>query len=457
MSIGAAADASLNKKINTILADFGENINIGILVQDAKTGKVLYTRNADRYFMPASNQKLFTAFAALNYLGANFTYQTRLFVDVSNINNGTLNDNVYVQFSGDPTLTFIQLDHLMSALSLVGIKRIHGSVIVDDSSFDQVVMSPGTTWEDKDYCWGAPINTLIVDHNCVTAMLTPAATPDQPATLQLPDQPQFMQFVNQVVTGADNAVDCTVNVKATDKNTYTISGCIKAATPPKAIMMAIADPRSNTQKMLVYALMKNQITSEHGVEFKKVDKLPKLLTSQSSAPLTSLITTMLKESDNTIANALFKTIGATYAKNTGDWDNGNHAMHDILATLLQLNIPKTTLIDGAGGSRYNYFTPQQIMTLLRKVYLSNDGSIFMSALPIAGVDGTLKTRMTAVETLGKVHAKTGTATAVSALSGYVETKSNQTLIFSIMINNFVDLPSKYEALEDKICGVLVEA
>lgn len=176
---------------------------------------------------------------------------------------------------------------------------------------------------------------------------------------------------------------------------------------------------------------------------------------QDSPPLKNLIATMLKESDNTIADALFKTMGANYAHEAGSFANGNSAVREILAQAAQLNFPKTTLIDGAGSSRYNFLTPAQIVTLLQKIFSSSGGSDFVASLAISGVDGTLKDRLKDPLTLGKIHAKTGSETAVTSLSGYLETNKKQTLIFSIMINGFVDPAAKYKTLEDKLCKVLV--
>ena len=96
---------SLGNKMDKVLAEFGEDLNIGILVENLDTGKTLYKKNANRYFMPASNAKLFTAFAALRYLGPDFTYHTNLYTDTTKIQNGALNDDIYIQFTGDPTLT----------------------------------------------------------------------------------------------------------------------------------------------------------------------------------------------------------------------------------------------------------------------------------------------------------------------------------------------------------------
>src|SRR5262249_15998861 len=145
----------------------------------------------------ASNQKLFTAWAALNYLNPNFVYQTQLFTDITKLLNGILYDHVYLKFSGDPTLTFAQLDHLISTLATAGVTQVNGNFIIDDTAFDDVSLSPGSAWDDQDFCFGSPTSSLTFDHNCVSATLAPATVLNKIATLSFPSQPQFMQFINQ--------------------------------------------------------------------------------------------------------------------------------------------------------------------------------------------------------------------------------------------------------------------
>ncbi len=451
------APSELNKKIQAVLTDFGENVNIGIFVQDAKTGTALYKKDANRYFTPASNQKLFTAFAALHSLGPDFTYQTQLFLDYTKIHKGKLNDNLYLQFSGDPKLTAEQFESLIKSLTEVGIRHIKGKIVVDDTAFDQIAKSPGTSWDDQDFCWGSPISALIINRNCVMATIVPATEPEQPAKLELPSYPQSMQFIKEVVTRPAETKDCAIKVKRSGPTTYTIRGCINASANPHLIEMAINDPRDSMQILLNHFLEKYQITTKGGIEFKKFTIATKPFARQDSPPLKTLVTTMLKESDNSIAEVLFKTMGANYAHEAGSFTNGNNAVRELLAQTLQRNFPKTTLIDGAGASRYNFLTPEQIVSLLQTIFSSPEAADFISSLPISGVDGTLKDRMKEPLILGKIHAKTGSETGVTSLSGYAETNKKRTLIFSIMINGFIDPMSKYKDLEDKLCKVLIES
>ncbi|WP_019218105.1 D-alanyl-D-alanine carboxypeptidase/D-alanyl-D-alanine endopeptidase [Legionella tunisiensis] len=354
-------------------------------------------------------------------------------------------------------MTSEQLEQLLGSLVQAKIKRIKGAVIIDDTAFDNVAMSPGTTWDDKDFCWGAPVSALNINQNCVSATLVPAARPGEPAKLELPVYPQPIRFINRVTTQAPATKDCVIKVKPEADKTYTISGCIKTNAEPQNVAMAISEPRANARSLVTYLLKKNHIKISKKIAFGKIPSSVEVFAKQDSVPFKTLVTTMLKESDNGIAESLFKTIGASYAQEPGSFTNGNEAVRAILAKSLSLDLPKTTLIDGSGVSRYTFITPQQIVTLLQKVFSSDYAAYFISSLPVSGVDGTLKDRMKEPLTQGKVHAKTGSMTAVYSLSGYLETKTKRTLIFSIMINGFVDSPEKYKALEDKLCAVLIKS
>ena len=317
-------------------------------------------------------------------------------------------------------------------------------------------MSPGTSWDDGKFCFGAPVSAVIVDRNCVNALIAPANTLHQAALITFPDQPQFINLINQVSTHASIEINCALDLKLTDEKSYTISGCIKNIDAPKKLLIAIIHPRANLASALKYLLEKNSIAYTKKIDFQKIPSQAKLFSREKSKPVTELITAMLKDSDNLIANSLFKTVGAVYSHKIGSWQSGSDAMRDIFTQSIQLDIPKKTMVDGAGASRYNFLTPQQIITLLTHIHSSSEARFIFEALPISGVDGTLKNRMNSPQLLGKVHAKTGTETAVTSLSGYLTTRGKKTLAFTILINGFVDPSSNYKKLEDQLCEILIE-
>lgn len=453
-SLCFADNKQLANDISKVFANGYSNLNIGIIILDAKTGQTLYEKNPDRYLMPASNQKLFTAFAAYQYLPSSYTYQTYLFADLSKIKNGSINDNVYLKLTGDPTLTYAQLDTLLKSLVNANITHIDGSFVIDDSAFNNDIMSGGTSWDDSQYCFGAPLTASMVNHNCIVTKIAPGTIVGAPAVLQYPDYPQFSSFQNEVITGTDTKTPCKMHVGIADKSTFKITGCIRLTETPKPIEMAVQVPRENFAKSIVSILKKYNITVGQNIEFATINEPVKLLATNDSPPLRDLVNTMLKESDNIIANALFKTIGSFYTHQSGSWEGGSAALHAILKTSAGIDLPERALFDGAGNSRYNFLTARQIASLLQKIYQAPFANDLINALPISGIDGTLKDRMQSVELLGKIHAKTGTETAVTSLSGYIVTKNQKILIFAILINGFTDSSKQIKQLEDKICETI---
>ncbi len=448
-------DNPLAEKIEKTLADFGENVNIGMEVTDLKSGKVLFEKNADRYYSPASNQKYFVALSALRFLGPDYTYQTGIYLDKSKIDGSTLQDNVYLKFTGDPTFTLEQLDQLFRVVSAAGIKTINGSIVVDDTAFDDMPLTPGQAWDDASYCWGAPVNAIIIDGNCVNATMSPAAEVGQTTTMVLSDKPQIMTFINRVQTVSSAGTDCRIKVSLKDSTHYVLDGCMRTNEAQRTLKYAITRPRNNLQFLLEFVLKENHITTNNLVQFDTTPRNVPLFTEMKSPPVKYLVTIMMKNSDNMIADSLFKTMGRLSANAPGSFENGHNAVRSILQNSIQLDISDKTLIDGAGDSMYDYITPRQITTLLQRVSKLPEVHLFNASLPISGVDGTLKNRMTTPALKGRVFAKTGTATGKTSLSGYIKTRNDKILTFSIMINGFIDHPDKYKALEDKICTDLV--
>jgi D-alanyl-D-alanine carboxypeptidase/D-alanyl-D-alanine-endopeptidase (penicillin-binding protein 4) len=178
-----------------------------------------------------------------------------------------------------------------------------------------------------------------------------------------------------------------------------------------------------------------------------------MISYHSSKPLADLVTEMLKKSDNIIAGALFKKVGQIYTRKPGSWENGSYAVSQILARAAGVNISGMRVLDGSGLSPSNLVTPSQLMQVLSFAYRHEPTSdAFWDALPIAGVDGTLKHRLGNIAR--KARAKTGTISGVVSLAGYVTTSDKEMLAFVIMVNGNKGMTWKYRDLEDKIVTAL---
>ena len=191
------------------------------------------------------------------------------------------------------------------------------------------------------------------------------------------------------------------------------------------------------------------------VTFGAAPKNSSMIAHHVSEPLSELITDMLKKSDNVIAGALFKKLGQLYTRKQGTWETGSFAVSQILNRSAKMNLTGLKILDGSGLSPSNLTTPAQMMQVLDFAFHhapTNDA--FISALPIAGVDGTLKHRMGNIAR--RVRAKTGTISGVVSLAGYVSTADNEVFAFVIMVNGNKGMTWRYKEMEDKIATALAK-
>jgi D-alanyl-D-alanine carboxypeptidase/D-alanyl-D-alanine-endopeptidase (penicillin-binding protein 4) len=362
---------------------------MGVAVQSMQTEKIYYIKNASSLFMPASNLKLFTAAAALLYLGPNYQYHTTL---------ATENNNVYLKFTGDPDLTSQQVKNLIWTLKLKGIHTIKGNFYIDNNQYNGDDLGSGWMWDDLPYCYAAPIDAIMIDHNCL----------------------------------------------------------IHFNTMPKDNDLADQHPYHYARELIKLSLRDEGIKLTGKILPGNADNHATVIATQSSLPCRLLVKQMLKNSDNQIANSLLKTLGVDYYHQAGNWNNGILAMQIILKQRYHIDFTQSRMVDGSGLSRYDLVTPAQTLQLLNSVY--HDSLIatdFISALPIAGEDGTLKQRMTETSVNGHVRAKTGTMNGASSLSGYAYDNHHYVYAFVIFINNFVGHNRPMTDIEDSIAKFIV--
>jgi D-alanyl-D-alanine carboxypeptidase/D-alanyl-D-alanine-endopeptidase (penicillin-binding protein 4) len=409
---GIYGASQLNSTLNYLInGSHSNNADIGVYVKSMKSGEILYRRGISEPMTPASTLKIFTAEAALLFLGPNYRFSTQLLTDAAAVKNGVLQGNLYVVLSGDPSLTYNDLDDLLQTLQAHQVQAIAGNVYIDNTAYDQSFYGPGWVRKDRDYCYGAPISASIINHNCLTFRPTAKGSG---RTLQFPKR-RYSFAVSSVVTDIP------------DYNRTLFKGLLAR--------LAIR----------VYG----------NVTFGSAPNQLSLVGTHTSKPLTALVSDMLKKSDNIIAGALFKKIGQLYSRQPGSWTNGSLAVSQILAKRAGVNIAGMRILDGSGLSPNNLATPSQMMQVLDFAFHhAATSSDFVASLPIAGVDGTLKHRMTNI--IRKVRAKTGTISGVASLAGYTISAEKEPLAFVIMINGSRGMNWRYRGLEDKIVTSLTK-
>ena len=433
----------------------------GVLVVDAQTGRTVFARNATKRFMPASNAKLYTGAAILDLLGPNARFETGLYANGVIGTDGTLVGDLVVRGGGDPSLgsqpdenvpvdKFALLRQWADSLRASGIRRITGNVVGDDDVFDDQALGEGWTWDDETFYYSAQISGLGFGDNCLDIALAPTAL-GEPTRLTAPDAAEgFAEFVNATTTTASGSGIREGYVRQPGTNRFVLTSRVASNTRDRECV-AVHNPTLYAAHALRWALQGAGITVDgRAVD---VDDLSDtrlaygqmtLLHEHTSPPLGTLVRWMEKESLNHYAEYFLKQIGRetngavlTDRAPYGSAARGLAVMQGGLMRRALPDAPLLGLVDGSGLSRMNVVTPTQTVALLRYMHRHPDPAVreaFREALPVGGVDGTLKSRFDSMR--GRVQAKTGTLTGASALSGYLTTASGRTLVFSFMANQY---------------------
>lgn len=451
---------SLQANLNNIINRF-KGYHVGVAIQSLSTGKMLYQYHANDHFIPASTLKLFTAIAALDYLGPRFQFKTRFLTNpAAKIENGILKGNLYIKFSGDPYLTLEDLKDMFDTLTEQHIKKVQGNVVIDDTVIDRNTWPPGRVIDDKIFCYAAPVTATIINRNCFSLSVKPNKLLHP--TVVKSNSNLGVVIDNQAVTKRLRRSSYSLDLKPNAihaNNHYTLRGYLSPRRGPLSFAVALQNPNLATYDILAGLLRKYSIQHSN-IVYGKTPPMARMLAENSSPELSFLIKNMLKKSDNLIADSLLKKLGEQYFSAQGSWKTGRNAVQAVLASKTGINFRHVIMVDGSGLSLNDIVTPNDFVKLLNFAYTQlPESKLLFESLPSSGRDGTLKNRLGG-SILGRVHAKTGSMHGISSLAGYIRTSNNQILAFSILIND--PIPGKnnqggYRLLENRICEFLARS
>lgn len=425
----------------------------GLLIVDAETGEILYQQNADRYFVPASNMKLFTTALALAKLGPEYRFHTTLETNGAISSGGVLTGNLVLVGHGDPNLSNRKfpyelkeefdgppekaLAELADALVAKGVKEIAGDVIGDDSYFPRERYPSG--WEIDDMVWeyGAAISSIVVDDNTVTLTLTPGDQPGSPVqATESPATPDFLVENDVTTSAADQKSDLRLT-REPGSTLVVVKGTLPAKGAPRKLVLAIEEPAQHAASVLKHLLEARGVRVD-GVarprhEAAKTQEDPTVLAKHVSVPLGDAIKLVNKISQNLHTEMLLRTV----ARQNGVWATPDDLMKVPQDFYASAGIDPDDVIqtDASGLSRHDLVTPRAIVALLTFAQKQSWFETYYNSLPVAGVDGTLEDRMKNTPAAGRIHAKTGSVEHVRTLSGFAETPGGRRLIFSFLSNN----------------------
>ncbi|GHD24486.1 D-alanyl-D-alanine carboxypeptidase/D-alanyl-D-alanine endopeptidase [Nocardiopsis kunsanensis] len=437
--------AELAERIDTILDDPAlEGATSGVLVQDPGTGEVLYREDAGTQLLPASNMKMFTAAAALEILGPDHTFETRVVAEDGQGAPGTVQD-LHLVGGGDPVLSPDDLDTLAADVAGAGVEVVEGDLLADDSRFDDQRLV-GDWWEeDEPFAYSAQISALTVAHGDrfdtgVTEIEVRPASEGEPVTVGLGAADGYAGLDNNAGTGAPGSEDTLRVDRPTGTNTIEVTGSLPADADPFRVLRTVDEPAGLAGHLFAEAL------AEHGVEVRgdlEYGQLPGdwddplELAGHTSPELSRILVPSMKFSNNAHAEMLVKEIGRE-AAGEGTWETG---LAEAEQALDGIGVDTGDLVfnDGSGLSRSNLVTAATTGELLTRVREADWSGHFRDSLPVAGVEdplvgGTLSGRMAGSAAEGVLTAKTGTLSGVSALSGYVPAPGGGELVFSVVNN-----------------------
>ena len=452
-------EARLSETLSRLLADPSlRHSGSALLVVSLDRGDTLYAREIDRLYTPASNLKLFTAASALHVLGPDFRFETTVAAGGPWARD-TLPGDVYLIGGGDPDLVTDDLAALADSVVAHGVRLVLGRVVPVADRFAGAEWGPGWMWDDGPYWYWPYTSALTLNDNSVTVRVTPGWEVGAPVSAILDPPTDYVRLTVDARTGAAGGepaleVDRHWTPKA---NAIDVRGTLPLDAEPVSEVRTVEDPAAYAARVFT------ELLAERGVAV--LDSRPGSASALSPDPipiarhlsdsLAVSVRNFLKVSDNLTGEQLVKAIGAQAAGPPGDYANGLAAERRFLAAEVGIDTTSMVLADGSGVSRYNLVTARQVVGLLAYMAGREDlAPAFFSALPIAGVDGTLHDRLRGTAAERAARAKTGSLSGVSALSGYVVTAGGEQLAFSMLMEFFPGSAAPRRAVQDSIVATL---
>jgi D-alanyl-D-alanine carboxypeptidase/D-alanyl-D-alanine-endopeptidase (penicillin-binding protein 4) len=398
---------------------------IGLLAYLLDQNKTIYEKNSDQNFVPASNMKLFTTATALEKLGSDFRYKTDFYIS---------NNVLYIKGGGDPTISDrFYSDYKRAFYPLIESIKEHNithidKIVLDISAFGNE--SLGVGWNSRDFneCFSAPFGALSINENCLKIE---TFVDNRVPYVSIYPHNNYTKVINYL-----KLTNGKSNIKIYRQGDYFEVKDFINPTSKHTYKTPIHNPTVLFGYTIANILNSNQIETKESFEIvsniNSNEKDYNYISSIYSTTLDSIIPTVNKDSNNFLAEMIFRTLGYKFALQ----GNTTYSSKVLLNSIQDFGITgNISIYDGSGLSKYNLVTPRQFVTLLDYMNKSKNFHIFSESLPIFGIDGTLKKRTELAELTNKIRAKTGTLNNTKTLSGYLDMKNGQKAIFSLLSNN----------------------
>lgn len=478
LSISCFAATPLARRIDAVIhtSQAASAGFAGIQVVQLRTGRVLYTKDAHRLFIPASNTKLFSTSLALMRLGPDYRLNTRVYASGAPDANGGLAGDLVLYGGGDPTMSDRRIPYLKNsppadALAAIeefadrvvaqGIRSIDGNVVGDDSAYVWEPYPPAWAEGDAVGSDGAPVSALDLDHNSFSLTIAPGAQAADPAVLTLTPAIEYFAIDNRVATGPAGSQSMVRAERPENSRELRIRGTVALDNTGIAHQLAVDDPALYAAAAFYDALtrrgvrIRGRAVAHHRAVGQPAESPAGIVIAErQSPPLSDILQLTDKISANLWAELMLREVGRA-RRNDGSRKGG---LDELAAFLSEIGIDKKEFdfTDGSGLSRNVLVSPAAVVQLLAYMDRSGVRTVWHGLLPVGGEDGTLANRFHGSPEASAIHAKTGSLSHVNALSGYAKSRTYGEVAFSILVNNTIAPAAEVRDFIDKIGLTLLQ-
>jgi D-alanyl-D-alanine carboxypeptidase/D-alanyl-D-alanine-endopeptidase (penicillin-binding protein 4) len=412
--------------------------SISVVVEKVGDRTPIVALNAGKPMMPASTMKLVTTYAGLSILGPDYRWRTSAYADGTVDANGVLHGDLYIQGTGDPKLVPEELIDLVQKIHKAGITGIDGALVLDKRYFDASTRDLPPFDDDANAPYNVGPDPLLYAFKSLSFTLTPSpdgsvAIDVLPALSQLQIDNQ-MRAVNGPCRGEAASVSPTVTPQPNGTVVASFAGDYSVRCGPRTINVAVLDHSAFFSGGFLALWQQTGGTFSGATRDGAVPAGARLVATHQGPVLSDIVRDINKFSNNTMARNLFLTIGAAEEKPPATPAKSARAIEAFLRRD-SIDMEYLTLDNGSGLSRDEHVTALALADLLQRANASPVAQVFVESLPIAGVDGTMRNRLTNQGAGGNAHIKTGTLRDVRAIAGYVASADGNSYVVVSLIND----------------------
>jgi D-alanyl-D-alanine carboxypeptidase/D-alanyl-D-alanine-endopeptidase (penicillin-binding protein 4) len=445
---------------------------VGVKVVSLDNARVIFEENAAKLLRPASNMKIYTVAAALDRLSPDYRFITSVYAAARPDSNGVIRGDLRIYGRGDPSIAarfnngdYVKaIDELATRIVAAGVKRVAGDLVGDETYFVGPKYGAGWEWEDLTWYYGAEVTPLAVNDNALDLFVKPGTAVGQPAVITTGPPDPLLTIVNRVTTSPKGVRRELSIHRGLNENTITISGSIPLEDRGYTGGIGISHPallfvyllRTSLAQKGVVITGKSRVTGEIALpSLSSVSSASSVaqqeIATLQSPPFSVIAAHTLKPSQNLYTELILRTLGklpplpspapspsASPSPSIFQQTSENLGIEAVRSFLRTAGVRPESLVldDGSGLSRSDMITAESTVQLLQFMDKHRYAAVFRDALPIAGVDGTLRNRLRGTAAENNLRAKTGSLSSAASLAGYVTTAGGEKLAFAIMVNNY---------------------